>query len=269
MTKITLLISAVLFLAASPAFARGHHHQPVPPPIVTPVTIPSGIQFGMYNNEKKTQYGTYTGFFFGDGDDFTEDLASQNITGPIFAYWESSYTAQQIENGDADSFLKVWASEMKSYGQPVIFAPLDEMNGDWSPYYGNPTAFKAAWIHIHSLFSGDSNVKFAYDPNVCGTGMSCSALTAYYPGSAYVDIVGLDGFDFGGQNFSQVFSESLPVMQAFGKPLWATSIGAVSLDNQSAFLQAAFASGAKGIIYFNQSPFTLGSAALGTLKALL
>ena len=223
----------------------------------------------MYNNQKETQYGTYTGFFFGDGDDFTEDLASQKVTGPVFAYWESSYTATQIENGAADSFLTTWANEMKAYPYPVIFAPLDEMNGNWSPYYGNPSAFKAAWVHIHALFSGVSNVKFAYDPNQCGGGMPCSALTAYYPGNSVVDIVGLDGFDFGGQTYSQVFSQSIPTMQAFGKPLWLTSIGAVNTDNQSAFLQAAFASGAQGIIYFSQSPFTLGSAALSTLKALL
>src|SRR5580693_1220932 len=268
MKKIILIISTALFLAASPAFARGHHyHQPAPPP---PPVIPIGnqsstIQFGMYNNQKQTQYGTYTGFFFGDGDDFTQDLASQKVTGPIFAYWESGYTATQIENGAADSFLKTWASEMKAYKQPVIFAPLDEMNGNWSPYYGNPTAFKAAWVHIHGLFSGDSNVKFAYDPNVCGPGIPCSTLTGYYPGSGYVDLAGLDGFDAGGQNFSGVFSSSLGPIESLGKPLWLTSIGVVSSDNQSAFLQAAFKSGAQGIIYFNQQPFNLGSAALATL----
>lgn len=253
---------------------RSHHyHQPAPPPPVVippaPTSTPSGIQFGMYNNQKETQYGTYTGFFFGDGDDFTQDLQSQKVTGPIFAYWESNYTATQIENGSADSFLKTWATEMKAYKSPVIFAPLDEMNGNWSPYYGNPTAFKAAWVHIHALFSGVSNVKFAYDPNVCGPGIPCSTLLAYYPGASYVDVVGLDGFDFGGQTFSQVFQASMATMEAFGgKAFWITSAGVVSTDNQSAFLQAAFKSGAQGIIYFSQSPFILGSAALSILKAL-
>jgi len=238
----------------------------------------------MYNNQKETQYGTITGYFLGDGDDFTEDLKSQNVSGPLFAYWESSYTAAQIENGKADSFLKLWATEMKAYGQPIIFAPLDEMNGNWNPYFGDPAAFKAAWIRIHGFFTGDTNVKFAYDPNVAtpGTYLSTANFLDYYPGSAYVDIVGLDGFDFGNgggnvsQTFAQVFDASFATMQTLDKPFWITSTGVVNTDNQSAFITAAFAAvktyNLAGIVYFNYdvpANFVLGTAALATLKSSL
>jgi hypothetical protein len=267
-----------VLIGASIVFARGfprHQPQPVPPPVVTPPSTPSGFQFGMYNNEKDTQAGTYTGFFFGDGDDFTQDLASQKVSGPIFAYWESNMTATQIENGSADSFLKKWASEMKAYGQPIIFAPLDEMNGDWSAYYGNPTAFKAAWIHVYNLFAGDSDVKFAWDPNNGPT----NTIASYYPGSQYVDIVGVDGFDFGNtghgnvsQTFAQVFDSAFATVAQFGKPMWITSTGVYSGDNQQKFVSDMSAGvkqyGIQGVIYFSQSPFVLNSTAFSTFKSL-
>jgi hypothetical protein len=33
---------------------------------------------------------------------------------------------------------------MVAYGQPILFAPLDEMDGNWNPRSGDPNAFKAA-----------------------------------------------------------------------------------------------------------------------------
>lgn len=262
---------------AGTAFARGFsnqriHHQPTPPPPVVATSTPpapSSLQFGMFNGSGNTKYGTISAFFIGDGDSFTEDYQGLKLSGPLWVYWESSLTATQIANGSADSFLKGWATQMKAYGKQIYFAPLDEMNGNWNPYYGNPTAFKAAWVHIHSLFSGDTNIKFAYDPNVCGPGIPCSSISGYYPGSAYVDIVGLDGFDFGGQTFSQVFSGSILPAQALNKELWITSTGVVASDNQSAFLEAALASKVSGIIYFDYQQFVLGSSALSTLSSML
>jgi hypothetical protein len=56
--------------------------------------------------------------------------------------------------------------------------------------------------------------------------LSNNSLTAYYPGNAHVDIVGVDGLDFGGQPLSQMF---VPALQ---------SLKAVSLLSPSGFLQA-------------------------------
>lgn len=253
---------------------RIHRKQPSPPVATStpPVTVPSGFQFGMFNGVGETTIGSISSFFIGDGDSFTQDYQGLKLSGPLFVYWESSLTASQIANGSADSYLKGWATQMKAYGQTIDFAPLDEMNGNWASYYGNTTTYKAAYIHVHNLFAGDTNVKFLYDPNV-GNG-----ITSYYPGSSYVDIVGLDGFDFGGQSFAQVFDSSFSAIQSFGKPIWLTSTGVVSSDNQSQYLQDMFAAiktyNIQGIMYFNYNAgpgqnFVLGSSAISTLKTLL
>ena len=126
--------------------------------------------------------------------------------------------------------MKNWAKEMAAYGQPIIFAPLDEMNGNWNPYSGDPNAYKAAWVRIHGFFTGVPNVQFAFDVNndsVPATGGN--GLTSYFPGSNFVDLVGVDGFDFGGQTWTQVFGTALQTLKAAypTKPLWILSTGSV------------------------------------------
>ncbi len=193
----------VLFLVAivtNVAFARGNPRRHQLPANCQPIVnlASSSARSSSGHSTAETRPSTERGRAFSWATAIPLPRMFLNLHGQLFVYWEPNLTATQIEAGAADSFLKNWATQMKAYGQPIIFAPLDEMNGNWSAYYGNPTAFKAAWIRIHSLFSGDSNVKFAYDPNVEFPGTPVSTFVDYYPGSAYVDIVGLDGFDFGG-----------------------------------------------------------------------
>jgi len=152
--------------------------------------------------------GSWKGVFVGDGDSFTQDFRQYDV--PLTVCWESGLTAMQIENGAADSYLKSWAKEMAAYGHPIIFAPLDEMNGNWNAYSGDPNAFKAVWVRVHGFFAGVLNVQFAfgiYNGSVPVT--ADNGLTSYYPGGNFVDLVGVDGFNFGGQTWAQVFSGAL------------------------------------------------------------
>jgi hypothetical protein len=268
MKKLTLILTVLslgLFLPLT-VLARtpDRRHQPTPPPVPPPVVATSSIPWGSFTGNAKS-LGSYQAFFIGDGNSFTTD--AQGFTEPLVVYWESDYTATQINSGKADSFLKNWATQMKAYPHPIIFDALDEMNGNWSAYYGNPTQFIAAYQRVRKFFA-DANVEFAYDPNVAFSGNPVSSFVAYYPGNAYVDLVGLDGFDFGGQTFSQVFAPSISAMEADfpAKPLWILSAG--SVDNEPTFIQAAFSSGVQGIIFFDYQQFQLNSAGLSTLSTL-
>jgi hypothetical protein len=78
-----------------------------------------------------------------------------------------------------------------------------EMNGDWYPWAvgvnGNTSDdYVAAWRHVHDLFRsvGVSNVRFLWSPNVPVSGQT-SDLAAAYPGANMVDILGLDGYNWG------------------------------------------------------------------------
>jgi beta-mannanase len=76
------------------------------------------------------------------------------------------------------------------------------MNGNWNPWSegvnGNLAGqFVRAWRHVHNLFvqARATNVVWVWNPNVNFTGST--PLAGLYPGDAYVDVVGLDGYNWG------------------------------------------------------------------------
>ena len=105
------------------------------------VQTPSGLQWGAFTRGS-SELGSWKAVFIGDADSFTQDFGQYDV--PLTICWELGLTAMQIENGAADSYLKSWVKEMAAYGHPIIFAPLDEMNGNWNAYSGDPNASKAA-----------------------------------------------------------------------------------------------------------------------------
>ena len=98
----------------------------------------------------------------------------------------------------------------------------EEMNGTWYPYSpgqdGNtPADFVAMWKHVHDVFAsvGATNVTWVWCPNIVerladGT-TTPIPLDQLYPGDAYVDWTGLNGYNWGGsdwESFSEVFRRS-------------------------------------------------------------
>ena len=140
------------------------------------------------------------------------------------------------------------------------------MNGDWSPWgatlNGNtPAKFISAWKRIHDLFGGVSNVKFAIvynsdsKPNVLG-----NQIADYYPGDAYVDYVGVDGFNFGNpwQSFDTIFAAPLTKLVAYHKPLYIFSMGSVPGPQKAAWIKDALTVQINkypivGWVWFNQN----------------
>ena len=95
-----------------------------------------------------------------------------------------------------------------------------EMNGSWFPWSegvnGNqPGEFVAAWRHVHDIFAavGADNVTWVWCPNVDPDNLFLD-LASQYPGDAYVDWTGLDGYNWGlnpakpdrWRNFNELYS---------------------------------------------------------------
>ena len=133
---------------------------------------------------------------------------------------DSGHTDAAIASGQYDSWITTQAQAMKAFGHPLFLLFDEEMNGTWYPYSpgqnGNTAAsFVAMWRHIHDVFTavGATNVTWVWDPNVDPSGIYPS-FSSLYPGDAYVDWTGLNGYNWGGGNgggwtsFSSVFSSS-------------------------------------------------------------
>ncbi|MCJ1711631.1 beta-mannanase [Clavibacter michiganensis subsp. phaseoli] len=115
---------------------------------------------------------------------------------------QPAYTNASIAAGDHDAYIREWGAALAKWGGPVYLRYAHEMNGDWYPWAegvdGNGAgSYAAAWRHVHDVVAaqGAANVRWVWTPNVPYTGST--ALVGLYPGDAYVDVVGLDGYNWG------------------------------------------------------------------------
>ena len=128
---------------------------------------------------------------------------------------QSVYSLANIANGNFDTYIRQWATDAKAWGHPFFLRFDDEMNGDWYPWSelnnGNTAGqFVTAWRHVHDIFEsvGATNATWVWCPNVGSTDSSqMMPFAEVYPGDAYVDWTGLDGYNNYPQSltFSQVF----------------------------------------------------------------
>jgi hypothetical protein len=214
---------------------------------------------------------------FWEATDYTVDSADQ----PRFSY-------DAILRGDWDVYLRSFAADAKDYGAPVILIPFSEMNGDWFPWSGTkngntPEKEILAYRHIHDIFTSVSNVKFGWAPNNDSIPDTPeNSLDKYYPGDKYVDVVGVDGFNFGDpwQTFDEMFAASLAVLTTYDKPIYIFSFASAAGSNKAAWVTDTFTKAIPkypkiaGWIWFNENKernwrIDSDPSALAAFKAIL
>lgn len=118
-----------------------------------------------------------------------------------------------ITNGSYDPYLAAFAAEAKRWGSPFIIRLAHEMNlsryhwGTTAEQYGpqSPELYRNMYRHVVDVFraEGADNVLWAFAPNAESVGPSYDStagwnrIANYYPGSDYVDIMGVDGYNWG------------------------------------------------------------------------
>jgi beta-mannanase len=115
---------------------------------------------------------------------------------------QPAYTSADIAAGKYDAYLTQWGTALAAWGDPVMLRYAHEMNGNWYPWSdgvnGNTTGdYVAAWRHVHDVVAaaGATNASWVWSPNIPYAGST--PLAALYPGAAYVDVVALDGYNWG------------------------------------------------------------------------
>jgi hypothetical protein len=127
-----------------------------------------------------------------------------------------------IASGDGDGYLRRFAAQLKAFGHPVVLAFGHEANGDWYGYgYKHQPAgqFTAAWRKVHDVITaaGARNVTWLWTVNVPVHG-STRPPAAYWPGTAYVTEIGIDGYDWGGkETFAQEFSPTIAAVRRLSR----------------------------------------------------
>ncbi|WDZ87064.1 glycosyl hydrolase [Micromonospora cathayae] len=119
--------------------------------------------------------------------------------------------------------------DLENAGVPVLFRPLHEVNGDWF-WWGNrdPNTFRQVWQQMYTYLTvtkGLDNLIWVYSAD-----FSRGNRTAYYPGSSYVDIVGMDAYDDNPQTSG--IQAAYAELVGLGKPFAFSEIGP---DSQGSF----------------------------------
>jgi hypothetical protein len=150
---------------------------------------------------------------------------------------QRDFALRRIAAGAHDAYVREWARTARFYGRPLLLRFAPEMNGDWTPWSagsnGNTSAdYVRAWRHVHDVFrrAGAWNVSWVWSPNVVFRGSA--PLARLYPGDAYVDWIGIDGYNWGTSRpghrwlrFDQLFGPTLgQVRRLAHKPLMLSEV---------------------------------------------
>lgn len=271
-SKILLLFLLLLCLC-------GTEPTPPPPPLVicegasSVNTLPNNRRFGFFSDKLYSNYsqnldaftqmfGTAPAyvFWFQQIDDafpfaVVSTNAGRNIGTVISLNLMSlQYSSQrndtllrEIARGAWDSTLAIFARQAKQAAVPVYLRFGYEMNGYWFSWGEKPAEFVSAWNHAHGVFTNEKadNVRWVFAPGVLWGGLKAeNGIIPYYPGDSVVDIVGLDGYNFGDdpatghqwQSFADIFGASLLAMRDLKKPLWITEIGCAADERKPEWL---------------------------------
>ena len=190
---------------------------------------------------------------------------------------QPTFSLQNIINGNFDAYITQWAQDSKAWEHPYFLRFAQEMNGNWYPWSeqtnGNSAGqYVQAWQHVHNIFSalGVTNVTWVWSPNV--ELATTTPLAELYPGDAYVDWIGMDGYNWGTTNslgwqgFSQVFQQTYNdlLTMAPGKSLMIAETASTELGgNKAAWIANALSTqltqkfpNVKALIWFNENKET-------------
>ncbi|HEY6881971.1 MAG TPA: glycosyl hydrolase [Polyangiales bacterium] len=151
-------------------------------------------------------------------------------------------TLGEVARGEHDAYLLRVAASMKAFPHDLYVRPWGEMNAEWSAWQpgsqrdraGSVAEFIAAWRHVHTLFreQGVHNLKFVFNPDASDFDTN-TPVPSIWPGSAYVDVLGIDGYNWGEgtldrwTEFEDVFAHMYGVLTALhpSAPVWICEVG--------------------------------------------
>lgn len=181
-------------------------------------------------------------------------------------------------NGTAvKNYLAGWGTAIKNFGHPVILTFAHEFNigGQYPWAEGDcegttPAQWVAAWKVVHDDVNATAGgfAQWMWAPNVYAGG-SQQHVAGYWPGAAYVDMTGVDGYAGFVENgtsfpntfnttFGETFSEikALPGFSAIpDSKIWISEtnlqdLGSGSFDSITKFINDDFADGGSGFLEF-------------------
>jgi mannan endo-1,4-beta-mannosidase len=205
--------------------------------------------------------------------------AAANGSVPLVQMDPDKINLQGIAAGRYDAYLSEYAEAVRSYKHPVILSFGHEMNGDWYSWgyrKTSPAVFVAAWRHIVTVFRnlGARNVTWLWTVNIINDTQRgrIPRPTQWWPGSAYVNWVGIDGYYLKSSwQFAPLFGPTISAIRGLTlDPILIAETGAIPAADQPDKITNLFAGihqyGLLGFVWFDSKnsmgvPFSIQSSA--------
>lgn len=171
---------------------------------------------------------------------------------PLIQWDPNRAPVSQIAAGTYNGYVRHYADAVKAFGSRVVLSFGHEFNGTWNRWgagHYSPAQFVAAWHRIHNIFAsqGARNVVWSWDPSHTG-----DTPDAWWPGPAYVDRIGIDGYLRPGQTFADIFASRLADVRGFtGKPIYIAETGVAPCAGQASQIISLF----NGVLRYHLSGF--------------
>ena len=240
--------------ATATATANGHAAT-VNSPLRTHVRFGAYVDGMVADPTRLTAYEAETGrpvkvasYFYGFGDEFpasTELAFASDGNRDVLLSWDMGPTRfTDWSAGKYDGYLRTIAAHAAAYPYPVYVRPWPEMNGDWQDfqptaagttrYGGTPAQFIAAWRHVVTVVraAGGGTIRWVFNPTT-DTYAGTTDVRTIWPGSGYVDVLGLDGYNWGNggqfqwREFADIFLAQYARLTALHPtaPVWVCEYG--------------------------------------------
>jgi beta-mannanase len=201
---------------------------------------------------------------FGDRLIWASDAAlfrDEGIT-PMVTWEPHEASLLHMHAGYYDAEFLAAANDIIAFGRPVLLRFAHEFNGDWYPWGEQPEMYREAFRRMVKVIRARTNLaRFVWCPNVIG---GADSIDAYYPGDAYVNWVGIDGYNWGGdrwRSFEKLFRPTYREARAIAptKPIIIAETGCSEYGGSKAeWIRRAYLKEVlnfpqiKSICYFNK-----------------
>jgi glycosyl hydrolase family 26 len=103
-----------------------------------------------------------------------------------------AWEPRRLADVNEDSYLTGFARALAQFDAPVFIRFAGEMNGEWTPYHGNPALYREKFRLVHRVISREA-------PKAamiwCVNNIPDAPIDSYYPGDHAVDWVGVNMYN--------------------------------------------------------------------------
>jgi mannan endo-1,4-beta-mannosidase len=166
---------------------------------------------------------------------------------------DSDYALSKIIGGQYDTYIDQFAAGIAKLKMPLVIRLDHEMNGNWYAWsedqkYNAKGQYVQMWQHVYDRFAAAGANKYViwlWAPSRADN-LGHQTISQYYPGDAYVDWVGMDGYyrtPAQAPTFATTYGKTLGLLRALTKkPIYLAEVGATETGgNKAAWINDFFA----------------------------